>query len=169
MQWRPCPNFDDYEVSENGDVRRVTTAQGSVLGRVLKTNTDSKGRLNLILRREGASVHVRPSRLVCEAWWGAPPFKGAETCHGDGNPSNNHFSNLRWGTRKDNCADMVRHGTRRCGEKHHNARLSAKDIDQIRKRAAAGERQQTIADDYGIRQSQVSRIASKVRWHLATN
>jgi hypothetical protein len=30
--------------------------------------------------------------------------------HLDGNPSNNRPDNLRWGTAKENAADMIRHG-----------------------------------------------------------
>jgi len=31
--------------------------------------------------------------------------------HWNGNPKNNHFENLRWGTQKDNTDDSFRHGT----------------------------------------------------------
>lgn len=50
-------------------------------------------------------VHV----LVLEAF-DRPRPKGAVCRHLDGNPINNHLSNLAWGTHKENTEDRKRHG-----------------------------------------------------------
>lgn len=50
-------------------------------------------------------------RIVALTFIGVPPFAKSEVCHNDGNRRNNHYSNLRWGTRKENVADSIRHGT----------------------------------------------------------
>ena len=34
--------------------------------------------------------------------------------HWDGNQRNNHYTNLKWGTQKDNTEDAIRHGTHTC-------------------------------------------------------
>src|SRR5699024_9822191 len=52
--------------------------------------------------------------LVAESFIGARP-EGMEVCHSDGNKTNNHVANLRFGTSSDNELDKVRHGT------HHEA------------------------------------------------
>lgn len=42
------------------------------------------------------------ARLVCEAFHGPAPFKGAVCMHLDENARNNRPENLRWGTQKEN-------------------------------------------------------------------
>lgn len=42
------------------------------------------------------------ARLVCEAFNGPPPFKGAVCMHVDENSRNNRPENLRWGSQKEN-------------------------------------------------------------------
>lgn len=44
------------------------------------------------------------------------------------------------------------------------AKLSAKDIEQIQNRYCHGEKQQKIADDYGVKQSCISKIVNRKRW-----
>lgn len=161
--WKEAPGFPDYEVSDQGDVRRVTPARGAVVGKILRPIAEDDGRLLLILRRDGESIHVRPSRLVCEAFHGPPP-KGSEACHKDGNPTNNKSRNLRWDTSSGNKADMVRHGTRLRRAKHPLAKLTPQKVRRIKEQYAAGKLQREIADRYGIKQGQVSRIVNGKRW-----
>ena len=52
--------------------------------------------------------------LVAESFIGPRP-EGMEVCHNDGDPTNNHLDNLRYGTSSGNELDKVRHGT------HYNA------------------------------------------------
>lgn len=52
------------------------------------------------------------------------PRKGEECRHLDGNPFNNHISNLKWGTTKDNCYDKLKHGTFPRGENQPNTILT---------------------------------------------
>ena len=56
--------------------------------------------------------------LVAEAFIGARP-EGMEICHSDGDPTNNHLDNLRYGTPSDNTLDKVRHGTHNNAVKTH--------------------------------------------------
>jgi hypothetical protein len=43
------------------------------------------------------------ARLVAEAFLGPSPFDGAIVLHVDEDSTNNRPSNLRWGTRRENC------------------------------------------------------------------
>jgi DNA-binding MarR family transcriptional regulator len=61
--------------------------------------------------------------------------------------------------------DKVEHGTSFRGASHPNAKLTQVDIDAIRSRyAAGGILQRELADEFGVRQGQVSRILSRTRW-----
>lgn len=46
--------------------------------------------------------NMKVHRLVCEAFYGLPPFHKAVVIHLDENGKNNIPSNLRWGTQKEN-------------------------------------------------------------------
>jgi len=53
--------------------------------------------------------------------------------HCDGDRLNNHYSNLRWATAKDNCADKLLHGTVQRGENNARAKLTESEVREIRK------------------------------------
>jgi hypothetical protein len=169
MEWRICPRFPDYEVSEYGQLRRCTKAQGSVVGRVLKGHVRPDGYLVYLIRREGTKrsyLHPKAHQLVIEAFIGPKPHPKAEVRHKDGKRVNDHYSNLEWGSSADNKADMVRHGTRALiqGENHGNAKLTESDVRAIRAMAALGVVQRVIGERYGIQQVQVSRIVRGKQW-----
>lgn len=69
---------------------------------------------------------------------------------------------LSWKTRSENNADMVRDGTDARGEKCSAAKLTEAKVLAIR---ADSRLQKEIALDYGVRQSQISRIKTGVRWN----
>lgn len=58
-------------------------------------------------RRKKMYVH----RLVLEAFTGPCP-KGMECLHADDDPTNNHLTNLRWGTHSDNIIASWKSGRR---------------------------------------------------------
>lgn len=166
-EWRICPNFPDYEVSERGDVRRLTPAKGAVVGKVMTPYVREDGYCMFILRRDEKSFHKKAHQLVAEAFIGPKPFDGAEVCHIDGSRCNDHYSNLRWGTSADNKADMVLHGTRRVGSRHHNAKFTEADIAEMFRLRREGMLQREIGERFGMRQADVSRILTGKRWKHA--
>lgn len=59
---------------------------------------------------DGKRRHKYVAVLVAEAFI-PNPYGYPIVRHWDGNPYNNHVSNLRWGTHADNMHDAMRHGT----------------------------------------------------------
>lgn len=163
MEWRSVPSFPDYEVSEFGDVRRAVAAKGSRIGKQLKPWVRDDGYRMFILRRDGRSLHRKAHQLVAEAFHGSEPFPSAEVCHNDGTRSNDHFSNLRWGTRAENHADKVAHGTAPRGENQGAHKLTAAQVEEIKAAVWGGELQRVVAERFGVRQPQVSRIMAGKR------
>lgn len=114
-EWRPVHGFErDYEISDEGSVRRSTPGRGARAGHVLKPHTTRTGYRQVALRRDGQTFSKLICQLVCETFHGPRPL-GLEVRHLDGNSQNDAADNLRWGTHLENAADMRRHGT------HHNA------------------------------------------------
>jgi len=100
--WLPISGFDKYEVSNLG---RVKSHHRN--GRILRPGLSNFGHLSVVLGRGNTRmVHA----LVLTAFAGPRP-PGMECRHLDGDPTNNHFDNLRWGTRSENILDAVAHGT----------------------------------------------------------
>lgn len=67
-----------------------------------------------------------------------------------------------WGTKQENEADKIMHGTRGFGEKAPSAKLTTADVLQIRKRV--GEPQQALAEEFGCTFSNVSAIQHRKSW-----
>ncbi len=168
-QWLPVIGFEGlYEVSDHGSVRSIDRAQiyvrlgqeiaRNLKGRTLRPGKLKSGHLLVVLQKRTRLVH----HLVLEAFVGPRPI-GQESCHGDGNPSNNFWKNLRWGTRADNVQDSIRHGTKPRGSNHKSAILTENDIPTIRERCKS-ERCKDVARDYRVSRGAIQGIRDGVNW-----
>jgi hypothetical protein len=153
--WLNVVDFENiYEVSNFGNIRSSKNKQ------LKKITIDSNGRPYLGLWKNNKQKIVRPHKLVLEAFVGKAP-QGMECCHNDGNQQNNRLENLRWDTPKNNHADKLKHGTSNTGERCNWAKLTKAQVISIR---ADIRTQKEIATEYGVQQSQISRIKNGVRW-----
>lgn len=148
--WKVIPGYVGlYEVSDHGQVRSYAHTGRKPKSGVVKRRdvpiilrpTRSKkvdGYVQVDLQYEGERKIGRVHRLVAEAFIGDPPFEGALVMHKDDDKSNNHYSNLAWGTTADNVDDKVSKSRQPMGIKMYNARLQDADIPQIRGLINAG-------------------------------
>jgi len=106
--------------------------------------------------------------LVALTWLGKQPSEAHEVAHNDGVRTNNHRSNLRWATAKENQADRIAHGTYVKGEKAYSAKLSDQQAAElVRLYQIGGARyvgatvtMQDLANQFDISVAQVSRIVN---------
>ena len=155
-EWRDVVGFEGlYKVSNFGRIQTVKTGK-------IKEQTISKAdnRPYLSLWKNNKIKVCRPHKLVMEAFVSLRP-EGLECCHNDGNPQNNHWSNLRWDTPKNNHADKVKHGTTNRGEQCGTAKLTLEQVRAIRQDTRL---QRIIAAEYGVKDNTISRIKSFKRW-----
>lgn len=83
--WRVIKNFPRYEISNHGRVRNLLTRK------IYKLHLKTDGHQSL--RLDG--IHKRVNRIVAETFLdNDDKYKMIE--HIDGNPLNNHVTNLRW-------------------------------------------------------------------------
>ena len=113
--WKLIEGYGErYSVSSLGRVRsneRLSDIRGHRLPeRILKPVYYSAGYPAVTLTKNGKQKRVAIHILVCTAFHGPPPTPEHEVCHWDDVKTNNHVSNLRWGTRADNVGDMARNG-----------------------------------------------------------
>lgn len=109
-------------------------------------------------RQKQFSFHV----LMCEAFHGPRP-QGTECRHLDGDRRNNRASNLCWGTHSQNQIDMRIHGTAYRGEKHYLAKLTERDVLDIRQKAMTFNEKE-IATMFNVSQSTVRHVKYKRTW-----
>lgn len=173
-EWRAVVGWEGrYEVSDEGRVRSVASRWGPrprpiVLHPFLSGREDrGKKRLAVRLHGDGRPAFKAVHRLVLEAFRGPCP-DGMQGRHLDDDVLNNRLGNLVWGTPLENAADARRNGIRRVGERNGRATLTADNVRDIRRRLAAGEVQQRLADEFGVSQGTISGIKIGRLWSEVT-
>lgn len=102
--WLPVADWEGlYEVSDLG---RVHSVKRDIIRRPQLAKT---GYQTIMLTRPGQRITVLVHRLVLEAFVGPCP-EGMLCCHGEGGPTDNRLTNLRWDTPTENNLDQVRMG-----------------------------------------------------------
>lgn len=125
-QWREIPGWEGfYAVSDQGRVKSLARSVPGRPGvfinkreRILKPTPKFDKYLVVGLCRNNTKATLLVHHLVLLAFVGPRP-EGAESCHYDGNRTNNYLENLRWDTRSSNTFDKVRHGTHPQSSKTH--------------------------------------------------
>lgn len=177
--WKPVNGFEGYyEVSNHGRIRRIAGYQSTYKGRLLSLSPNSTGYPQITLSRPGKRKKMFVHRVVARAFLGPCP-EGCEVNHIDGDKANNFASNLEYVTPSENRqhaydqglitpASGEKHGTKthpECyrGERASQAKLTADDVREIRRRAGS-ETQRAIADDFGVDPSTISNVVRRKTW-----
>ncbi len=160
-EWRVCKRFPAYEVSDQGNVRRVDDK------RPMAASPDQAGyvaaRLTISPRN---SKTIRIHRLVCEAFHGDP--NGLEVNHINGIRHDNRAANLEWVTRAENTSQAKMH-RKRGRFTVSGVVLCEADVLSIRRRyAQGGVTQTTLATEYGVTQGTIAHIVLDKTWRHVT-
>lgn len=163
-EWRTVQEFDNYEVSSDGAVRRRLDRPGE------KGPYSHAGRL-LAIRRErgyhrvslfnGHSLRPRfVHRLVAIAFLGPVP-ENKQVNHKNGNKSDNRVENLEYVTAKENNAHAIEMGLKTVlkGESHHNAKLTDEQAEKIRSMAGTLTRAE-LSRRFGVPKTTIARIVT---------
>lgn len=111
-------------------------------------------------------VWRRAHRTAFELTFGDIPRSDLLVCHSCDNKLCCNPAHLWLGTKAANNADKKAKGRTnpRDGALNSNAKLTESDVRQIHKYLKAGMSQQEIADKFGVKQPQISRIKSGATW-----
>jgi hypothetical protein len=168
--WRKIPGLpDEYEASSIGRIRRLgghydTTFRGKPMRRkkppriYALRKLSAKGYARINLRKRVQFAH----RLIAMAW--VPnPDNLPQVNHRNGDKLDNRPENLEWVSNQANRDHAVATGLQPIGSRI-SKRLTEADIPHIRARAAAGESQGVIAEDFGVCQQTISHIVRRSTW-----
>ena len=165
-EWRCIPGFPTHEISEEGMIRRRDARGSYPAGYVSTPKLDRYGYYHIGLRKDGSRQWFTVHRLVALAFIGCAPSDKHQVAHNDGVRTNNHYSNLRWATPKQNMADRVKHGNQYSapGVENPRARLTEHQVRLIRREVAKGMRQRELAFRFGVSQGNISCINLRKSW-----
>lgn len=177
-EWRPVKDWEGlYEVSCFGNVRSVDRYVRAKLGSTklargqsIRLQGSHDGYSVVRLKRSGLHKLLRVHRIALIAFVSPPPFADAQVNHIDGNKKNNVVSNLEWVTKSENMKHAYRTGLQlpQRGEQHSHAKLSERQVIEIRDRYSRGETTTQLALAFGIRRRSMSDVVRRVTWsHVA--
>jgi hypothetical protein len=150
MDIREIPGFPGCYVSSDGKT-------------VLRTVRQHRGK-NGYMFASLYGMNRRVHNLVAAAFIGPRPPGCPHTRHLDGCSTNNHYTNLAYGTAKENGADSSRHGVMPHGEAHADAKLTSAAVRRIRELREAGLPYAAIAKQFGVQESCAWKVAHRVSW-----
>ena len=136
-EWRAYEPFGGwYEVSSHGRVRSWRNGRYSgrrETPRIMSAATNKTTGYQMVNLRdlEGKQRCKTVHSLVAESFIGPRP-EGLEIRHLNGIKADCRASNLVYGTKKENAADRVLHGTQYFGEGHPQAKLNRDKARAIR-------------------------------------
>lgn len=178
-EWRQVVGYEGiYEVSSFGNARALDRQvsfekEGKICtmfvrGGKLKPIVGAGGYIRLnITNSKGKHTQIRVHTWVCTAFNGIKPSSEHQVAHYDGNKLNNHYSNLRWATAKENAEDCKRNKSGRGairGELHPGALLNTEKVIEIRKLRKSGMKLSDIAKLMGYNKVTIGAAASGRTW-----
>jgi hypothetical protein len=138
------------------------------MGHTLRQFPGKDGYLRFTTFQNGHWQQVSTHVMVCSAFHGPRPEWADLVAHGNGDKTDNHAENLRWATYLENEADKRSHGRNLAGERHHQAKLTADQVREIRSRPAGRGTGRALAREFGVTEANISAIRRGRAWrHLS--
>jgi len=136
---------------------------------------DKDGYKIVRIRKNGLYHTKKVHRLVCEAYHGLPPSGKSNALHNDGNNTNNHPENLRWGDFRENAFDAMDHMQAKGGqwavwnqgENHTSHKLTEADVIEIRKTCVKTAKRGTkseMARKLGVSAALITGVLKGTHW-----
>ena len=129
--WKPLRSFPNYNGSTEGKIMNVKTQ------RIMKTFINSKGYVQVCLRKNNKQYTVRVAQVIAETFLGEHP--GLDVSYKDSDHTNVSVDNLEWRTRSEVARKAFALGTRKpsrqipvrvleTGEEYDSIRACARDL-----------------------------------------
>ncbi|MGH7593440.1 MAG: NUMOD4 domain-containing protein [Gemmatimonadales bacterium] len=169
-EWRAVVGYEGlYEVSDKGNVRRIAPwcdGRRTKPAAKLTGKTTETGYRRISIRKEGAIREFAIHRLVAAAFIGSLPSSVHQVNHKNGKKTDNCVSNLEYLTPSANQLHSFRvlGAPSRPGSKHHNAKVTEKDVLVMRSLWKQGTLQKDLCVRFGLTRGTVSEIVRRKLW-----
>ena len=155
-EWKPIVGFDEYEVSNLGNIRR--TIRYSV-----KPYPNRKGYLSLKLSQDGKLKTTKMHTLVALAFLGDRP-PGMQINHKDGDKKNNSLLNLEYISGSDNIKHAIALGLYRPNyQLRGTPKLTREQVLEIRQKFGTATLRE-IGKQYGVSREAIIAIKYGRNW-----
>ena len=160
--WIEIKGYEDYMISSKGRVFSYNTKK------FLKPQNNGYGYLFVILWKNGITKAHKIHRLVALAFIPNPENKRTVN-HKDSDRTNNYVKNLEWATHSENSQHGYDNGLQKppClkGSKHGRAKLSEKEVLEIRRLHATGNYTQTaLGKIFDVGKAVIGKIVNRKLW-----
>jgi hypothetical protein len=165
-----------HRVSRYGDPLMGRTSPGEpekFLQQALSSNTDdcidwpyAKAGAGYGVIQFGEGLRFYVHRFICETVKGVAPSDVHQAAHSCGRGAEGCINprHLRWATPAENIADKFEHGTTGRGEKGGMAKLTDRQVLEIRELRSKGETEKNVSKIFNVSRSQISRITKRENW-----
>lgn len=110
-EWKPVKDYEGYyEVSNQGEIRRIKAGKGARLGQCLRPKTARNGYREVVLAKDTVKTCKLVHRLVAEAFHGPSDL---HVNHINSDKADNRAENLEWCTRSENMQHAIANGNHR--------------------------------------------------------
>lgn len=158
MKHDNIPGYPGNYVSRSGKAYRFRNGKWERLKEFLSPT--GRVHVNLYVKGHNSNKLKILSRLVALAYI-PNPNNLPVVMHLDNNPRNNHVSNLKWGTHKQNTHQMMREG--RNGGQFISSLTMSQKWDIVRLWKTGNYTQKQLANMFGLKsQGRISRIINNV-------
>ena len=162
--WKPIKDFEHYEVSNIGNIKRVTKGHQKKAGDLISQYKRGNGYLQVILHKHGWRKRYLTHRLVANAFHGEGQSPYHEVAHLNGIRDDNRLENLAWKTHKENELDKHGHGTVLRGSQVATSKLIESQVIEIKSLIKHKKTLKQIAELYGVSVSLISLIRGGKSW-----
>jgi hypothetical protein len=163
-EWKLIPDFEMYEVSTLGRIRRAIACRASKKGRILKPGLSSSGYAQVSLVKVKAhtkSIHS----IVAAVFIGPRPSPKHEVNHKNGNKHDPRLSNLEYLTKPENVQhSIVVLGHRVDGKHSPQARFTEDQILAIHDAMMNATPPVEIIERFSISETELYRIKNRKVW-----
>ena len=151
-QWKPVPNYEDYNVSSFGRVKSFKNGKVKIMKPKLYMNGYLYIGVTKNNKQKAVLIHLLVARLFLQN-----NENKREVDHVDGVKFNNYVGNLRWSTSKENKAFAYQLGLMKVGENHHNSKLTNEQVIFIRENPEKLTREQ-LAKKFNVDMATISNV-----------
>lgn len=165
--WVTIPNFDNYQISNQGRIQRIKSGPRTYMGRLLNGWPNNQGYIHVDLWQNKKKHRFKLHRLITKIFLGDCPL-GKEVNHKDGNKANNRLENLEYVTRKENSYHAHKYGLilHPYGAEVYHSTLNYEQAKEIQRLFNNGFTQKKLTEIFSVSKGTIYNVLKNKHWSV---